>query len=240
MARPYGQTGHRTIGAIAQMHLSKTAEKAVHDLLSGHSLAYASTYMDEVKSDPHYDHTHDWHWVTIPDGSTYAQAAKNPDGDLIEALRRMKAALSNPSKTKEEKTLALQFLVHLMGDLHQPLHVGNGTDRGGNDVRVKWFGRSSNLHRVWDSDMLKSREWSYSELANELQRTMPQDQVQKWQEGSFTDWAEENMPYRSQVYAIGNPDRMGYRYTYQNWDLLMLQMQKAGIRLAAVLNEVLG
>lgn len=236
----WGQTGHRVIGAVAENYLTKKTQKAIAELLDGQSLAAASTFMDEVKSDDDFDHTHDWHWVSIPDGKKYPETEKNPEGDLVEAIGRMKAVIGDKSKSQAERAEALKFLIHLIGDLHQPLHVGTGEDKGGNDVRVKWFGTNSNLHRVWDSEMLKSRDFAYSELSNELIRTIEKKTREDWSAGTELDWAHEAMTYRSQVYETGNTDRMGYRYTYQNWDLVTLQLAKGGVRLAYVLNEILG
>ena len=234
----WGQTGHRVVGQIAQNHLSSMAQKAIQEIMGRESLAYASTWMDEIKSDNHYDHTHDWHWVTIPDGGNYVEADKNPDGDAVEAINRMVEILKDETADNGKKVEALRFLVHLVGDIHQPLHVGNGTDKGGNDVKVKWFGSSSNLHRVWDSGMLESRDWSYSELVTQLDCSC-EDSILAYQSTlNPEDWAAEAMSYRSQVYKTGDVERMGYQYTYQNWDLLELQLFKAGIRLAGLLNSI--
>jgi hypothetical protein len=240
LAFGWGQTGHRVIGEVAQAHLNRKAQKAVNKLLEGSSLAAVSTYMDEIKSDDKYDYTHDWHWVTIPSGETYPETEKNPDGDAVEAINRMKKVLADETKTQAERAKALKFLVHLVGDLHQPLHVGNGLDRGGNNVKVKWFGKSSNLHRVWDSEMLRSRDFAYSELSEELLGTLNKKTKEEWSRGATEDWAHEAMQYREQVYNTGNTERMGYRYTYKNWDLLTQQLAKGGVRLAAILNQILG
>lgn len=236
----WGQTGHRVIGRIAEDQLNEKAKQAIETLLQGESLAMVSTYMDEIRSDSTYDHTHSWHWVSIPEGQLYAETEKNPEGDLVEAIERMTALLANKKAAREERAQALRYLVHLVGDLHQPLHVGNGTDRGGNAVKVKWFGDYSNLHRVWDSEMIDSKRFSYSELADELQRMYPQERMAQWTKGSVRDWAQEATQYRAQVYDYGNPDRMGYQYSYQNWDLVEQQLAKGGVRLAAMLNQILG
>lgn len=240
VAYGWGQTGHRVVGQIAENHLSASAQRAIQDLIGHESLAYASTYMDEIKSDDAYDYTHDWHWVTIPDGTTYAESEKNPDGDVVEAINRMVKILKDESVDKEKQIEALRFLVHLVGDIHQPLHVGKGTDRGGNDVKVKWFGRSSNLHRVWDTEMLDSRDWSYSELVDQLDCAC-EDSITKYQANlNPAYWAQEAMQYRERIYMVNDLNRMGYEYTYRNWDLLELQLYKAGIRLAGLLNEIYG
>lgn len=238
-AQAWGQTGHRVVGQVAENHLSRKALRNIKKLLGEESLATASTWMDEVKSDDAYDHTHDWHWVTIPNGKTYAETEKNPHGDLVESIGRMTTILKNDTTSKERKVMALRFLVHLVGDLHQPLHVGNGEDKGGNDVKVKWFYKSSNLHRVWDSEILDSKQLSYTELAENIDHAS-KDQVEKWQSGTVKDWAAEAMTFRSQVYETKDPDRMGYEYMYKNWDLMQQQLEKGGIRLAGLLNEIFG
>ncbi|HAD96201.1 MAG TPA: S1/P1 Nuclease [Cryomorphaceae bacterium] len=235
----WGQTGHRVVGQVAENHLTKKARKNIKKLLGSESLAIASAWMDEVKSDDTYDHTHDWHWVTIPEGETYSDTEKNPKGDLVEAIGRMKAILKSDTASREHKVVALRFLVHLVGDLHQPLHVGTGEDKGGNDVKVKWFYQSSNLHRVWDSEIIDSKQLSYTELAEAVDHASA-DQIKKWQSGTVAEWAQEAITYREQVYETGDTDKMGYRYMYQNWDLLQDQLEKGGIRLAGLLNEIFG
>ncbi len=235
----WGQTGHRAIGHIAENHLSSKAKKAINELLGSESLAVASTWMDEVRSDDAYNHTHDWHWVTIYNGRTYAEMEKNPNGDVIEAIGRMKSILKSDTATKEQRVIALRFLVHLVGDLHQPLHVGTGKDRGGNDVKVKWFYESSNLHRVWDSEIIDSKQLSYTELAESIDHAS-QDQIGQWQRGTVEDWAHETMAYRSQIYDTGDTERMGYQYMYKNWELMQEQLEKGGIRLAGMLNDIFG
>ncbi len=233
----WGPTGHRVIGQIAEGHLSAKARKEVSALLGHQSIAMASTWMDEVRSDTLFDHTHDHHWVTIPDGMRYADTEKNPNGDLIEAIERMKGTLRDPRATVEDKQQSLKFLIHLIGDLHQPLHVGGGDDRGGNEVKVRWMRGNSDLHRVWDSGIIDLQELSYTELAASLP---PPSTIQlaQWRSGTIADWAHEAMTYRPQIYRLENDGDMGYRYAYWNWPLVRGQLLKGGVRLAAVLNEI--
>ncbi len=233
----WGQTGHRVIGAVAENHLTKKARKQICELLGGESLAIASTWMDEIRSDSTYDHTHDWHWVTIPDDKGYSETEKNPRGDLVEAIGRMREMLKDESISKEERVKALRMLVHLVGDLHQPMHVGTGLDRGGNDVKVEFFREKSNLHRVWDSDIIDHKQLSFSELAKSIDHA-PKDQVARWQQGTVIDWAEEAKDYRGRVYDLNGKDYLSYEYVYENWDLVESQLLKGGIRLAGMLNEI--
>lgn len=239
LAFGWGQTGHRAIGEVASHHLTKKAKKNIEKLLGAESLAIASVWMDEVRSDSLYDHTHDWHWVTIPEGEHYHETEKNPDGDVVEAIGRMKEILENEEVSDSLKIEALRFLVHLVGDLHQPLHVGNGTDKGGNDVKLKWFYKSSNLHRVWDSEIIDSKGLSYTELAQAVDHPS-KEEVTVWQSGTVEDWAHEAVMYRPQVYNTGDSENLSYEYMYYNWDLIQLQIEKAGVRLAGMLNEIFG
>src|SRR5690606_1275944 len=127
----WGATGHRVTGYIANKHLNKKARKAIERILNGQSLAIVSTWMDDIRSDSTYDYTTDWHWVTIPDGMTYEQAEKNPKGDIIESIERIVAELKSRKLTPEREVERLKWLIHLVGAIHQPLHVGRGDDRGG-------------------------------------------------------------------------------------------------------------
>lgn len=235
----WGQTGHRTVGKIAELHLNKKALKEVKRLLGNESLAMVSTYMDEIRSDSTYDYTHDWHWVTIPYGTTYAESQKNPDGDIIEAIGRMKDILKSDTAADVQKVEALKFIVHLMGDLHQPLHVGNGTDKGGNDVKLKYFWEKSNLHRVWDSGIIDSKKLSYTELVESINHAT-KDAISRWQSGTVVSWAEDAQSFHGQVYEFRDVGLLSYEYNYRNWALVQQQLLKGGVRLAGVLNEVFG
>ncbi|MEQ8909692.1 MAG: S1/P1 nuclease [Vicingaceae bacterium] len=235
----WGQTGHRTIAHIAQNHLNKKAQKAIHKLMGHESLVQASTWMDEIRSDDAYDHTHPWHYVTIPEGETYASCEKNEKGDAYEAIARMIKILKDESADKVKQQEAMRMLVHLVGDIHQPLHVGNGEDRGGNDVKIKWFYDKSNLHRIWDSEMIDSKQYSYSELA--LQTDHPHEEKPSVYHTTDKDvWVEEAMNLRPQVYAIGEKDYLSYEYMYKNWHTVKDRLHRAGLRLAAILNDIYG
>ncbi len=233
----WGATGHRAVGAVAEQHLSRKARKAVHRILGNESMAMAATWMDDIKSDHRYDYMRDWHWVTIPDGSTYAATEKNPKGDAVEAIGRMVAALKSDTLTAARQAFCLKVLIHLVGDLHQPLHVGRGDDKGGNDFQVRWFNKGSNLHRVWDSGMIDNSQLSYSELACAVDHATPM-QINQWSQGTAADWAQENLACRAAIYPAEPGADLGYDYDYANWPLVQEQLLKAGIRLSGLLNAV--
>jgi len=234
----WGPIGHRATGWIADKHLNKKARKEVARILSGQSLAMASTWMDEIRSDSTYDHTSDWHWVTIPEGKTYQESEKNPNGDIIQTIERIVNELKSKKLNAQEETEHLKMLIHLVGDIHQPLHVGFGNDRGGNDIKVMWFRTDSNLHRVWDSDMIDDTKLSYTELAESL--TNPTEtEILMWQKSSVYDWTSESMGYRNQVYNYGN-GKLGYKYSYLYFHIVRHRLLQGGIRLAGILNEIYG
>lgn len=232
----WGPTGHRVTGEIAEKYLSETARRKIEKILDGQSLAMASTWMDDIRADPAYNYAHDWHWVTIPDGMSYEQTEKNPNGDIIEAIDRIIRALKSKHLTLQEESEHLKMLIYLVGDIHQPLHAGRGDDRGGNEIKLMWFTEKSNLHRVWDSDMIDHTKLSYTELANSLDRVAG-DQIIAWQNSSVRDWVNENISYRAAIYEHSE---MGYTYSYKNFPIVRLRLLQAGVRLAEMLNQIYG
>jgi hypothetical protein len=234
----WGATGHRTVGQIAEWHLSKEATSEVKSLLGRESLAEAATYPDEIRSDPKYKETSSWHYVTIEDGETYETSKRNPKGDAVEAIRRFVATLRSKSSSKDDKVYALRWLVHLVGDIHQPLHVGRGADRGGNTIEVKWFEKDTNLRSVWDDKMIDSTKLSFTELSRFTDKASTQE-IEKWQDSTVLDWVQESIQYRDQVYRVPESDKYGgYKYSYENLPLAKLRLNQAGVRLAGLLNQI--
>jgi nuclease S1 len=236
-ASSWGLTGHRVVGQVAENYLSKKAGKEVKKILGTESLADVANWMDFIKSEPSYDYMKPWHYVTIPEGKTYETSAKEPKGDVIWAINKFVGELKSDTLTLQEQQFALKFLVHLIGDIHQPLHVGNGHDKGGNDVKIKYFWQNSNLHRIWDSGMIDGQNLSYTEWVSRLDHTT-KDQVAAWQSATVNDWAMESMAMRSSVYAVGEKKNLTYRYNYDHIAEVDRRLLQAGVRLAGVLNDI--
>jgi len=232
----WGVTGHRAIGLVAEKHLSAKAKKKLKLLMGQESLAMMSTWMDEVRSDSSYNYTADWHWVTIETGKNYSDSPKNPNGDVIMTLERLIAELKTKKLDRKKEIEYIKMIVHLVGDIHQPLHVGCCDDRGGNSVKIKWFRNETNLHSVWDSNMIDDTKLSYTELAGALEEPTAKVLAQ-WQKASVRDWATESMTYRKQVYSVGDGN-LSFKYSYKNLDIVKLRLEQAGIRLAGILNEI--
>lgn len=233
----WGATGHRAVALVADQHLNKKARLAIEKILQGQPLAMTGTWMDDIRSDSLYNYAETWHYVTIEDNETYEQIKKNPKGDIIETLERIIAALKSKKLSAKDEAEQLKMLIHLIGDIHQPLHVGRN-DQGGNSIKLSWFGANSNLHRVWDSDMIDGSKLSYTELAHALPKA-DATRIKTLQSISVRQMAAEAMTYRAQIYAYGD-GKLGYEYNYKNFNTVLAQISKAGIRLAGVLNQIYG
>lgn len=239
-AYDWGQTGHRTTGAIAEKHLNNKAKKAIADLLDGQSLAFTSTYADEIKSDDAYRSYGPWHYVNFPFDSSYEEHSHSDQGDIIQGIDKCIEVIKSTFTTKEQKAFHLKLLVHFIGDLHQPMHVGISDDKGGNDFQVRWYNDGTNLHSVWDTRMIESYGMSYSELANNMPHLSKKEREQI-ASGTHRDWMNESRVLIKDIYAnteVGQ--KLGYRYMYDYFGTVRTQLQKGGIRLAAMLNELLG
>jgi hypothetical protein len=193
-----------------------------------------------------------WHYVTL-NGITYDHAP--PEGDALQALNHFRSVLQDPKASIADKQTALRFVVHLVGDLHQPLHAGKCCDKGGNDVKVTFFGKPTNLHAVWDSALPDDEQLSYSELAAKLERHITNQDVLDWWDINPRDWISESAEIRDTVYptaadmpkapkgtepkkgARAVPD-LSYSYVYRFTPIMERRLEQGGVRLAAYLNDI--
>src|SRR5215213_2569277 len=275
-AYAWGPTGHRVVAEIAQRHLTPAAQAKVSSLLDGRTLADVANWPDELRSDPRFNKYKPLHFATVEDGITsYRGAVKAPCGDLVvaidafsaflrtgsrEALYAVKAlseksggmGTCNPQDTEPiSPAMALSFLVHLMGDLHQPLHVG-GIDHGGNDVIVNWMDRwTTNLHSTWDDEMVDYERLDYKEYARFLDHASEADAAY-WLTGDTITYADEAVAMRSKLYVFPDDSkekkpakpgvpvvyRISYEYVGVQRNRMREQLLKGGLRLAAVINGI--
>lgn len=255
-ALAWGKTGHRVVAAIADTQLSGLARAQVQQILGpGESLDEAANWPDEMRAAPgnFWQKTSTpWHYVTL-NGIIYDHAPT--EGDALEALSRFSKTLQDPNASRADKQLALRFIVHLVGDLHQPLHVGKCCDRGGNDVKVTWFGKPTNLHAVWDSQLPDDEQLSFSELATKLERHISPQDVVKWWDVNPRDWISESGEIRDTLYPTardmskppkGKKPRKGaavlpelsYNYVFKFTPVMERRLSQGGVRLAAYLNAI--
>ncbi len=235
-ALAWGPTGHRAVGHIAEQRLNAKAQQAVRGLLGDEPLAEASLWADEIRSESQWQVSSPWHYVNIPDGQVYDRTRRDPGGDVIEALERFVAVLRYGASSREDKIAALKFIAHFIGDIHQPLHVGRASDRGGNEVRLSWFGEPSNLHRVWDSGVISRRRLTPGSLAQAL-KSRPADEVEAWRQDGPMTWAAESMTLRPLVYDMPGTG-LGREYLRKAGPVVEERLLQAGVRLAALLDAI--
>jgi hypothetical protein len=267
----WGPEGHRMVGDIAARYLTPNTQSGIAELLKGDRLAggepsgrrtlgEVANWADEIKDFEWGKRRSAWHYddvslCGVADYGKYCRGGRCASAQLARQLEVLGDARARPRARNE----ALKWVVHLIGDIHQPLHAANHGDRGGNQVQVSFFGArdnppygSLNLHAVWDVHLLArlladrggERALVSAPIANDDRRT--------WEQGSISDWiAESHVLARDRVYAplpvavscgdkIGGVIAIGEPYYVNAAPVIDVQIRKAGVRLARVLNEVLG
>jgi hypothetical protein len=241
-ALAWGKIGHRVSAQIAESYLTDEARRQVTAILGAEDLAEASTWPDFMRSSPQEfwrKKSSPLHYVTIPVGKTYAEVGAPAEGDAITALAQFRATLLDETASLEQKQIALRFTVHVIGDLHQPLHAGNGTDWGGNKFTVSFFGRTTNLHSVWDTDLVQDEELSYTEMSHWLTRRLKPTQIVQWRQTDPHVWVTESAAIRDGIYPDADGDRdIRWNYIFQHRATVRTRLTQAGIRMAAYLNEL--
>ncbi len=236
----WSKTGHRAVGEIAQEHLSRKAQKAIEKLMNGETLASMANFGDEIKSDTAYRKFGPWHYVNIPSDKRYKDIEPSERGDLVTGINKCIEVLEDAKSSFADKRFYLKILVHLVGDLHQPLHVGRAEDKGGNDIQLRWFDEGTNLHRVWDGHMIDDYKMSYSELSKTMPRLTKQE-IKSIQNGNLLNWVDETQDLANEVYdSVEVGEKLFYRYSYDWWPTVEQQLQKGGLRLAKILNDIFG
>lgn len=241
----WGQNGHRIIGEIAAHRISGKTHAEIELILGNENLAQASTFADEQRSNPAVfwqNEAGPYHYVTVPEAKAYADVGPPREGDAISALERFAATVRNPSASQEDRALALRFIIHIVGDLHQPLHAGNGTDRGGNDVKVRWFEDETNLHSVWDTEMIEAQNLSYTEYAERLDAQISAADTIAWWTASPVVWVGESTEIRDIIYPPpamdGKVVTLNYAYQFEHIETVETRLKQGGVRLAAYLDTL--
>lgn len=241
-AGAWGMLGHRIVGQIAENHLTSKARKGVRGILGYESLAMASNWGDFVKSDPAYNYLYNWHFVNLPEGLDQAgldvllDAEKSPN--VYNKTIEMAAILKDPKSNADQKKMAMRMLIHLVGDLNQPMHTARKDDLGGNKVYLTWFGEKSNLHRIWDESLIEYQQLSYTEYSVAIDHAT-KEQLTAWKIASLKDYVYGSYLACNKIYANTKAeDKLSYKYNFDFAGLLNEQLLKGGICLANVLNDI--
>jgi hypothetical protein len=238
----WGPEGHRVIALIAERNMSAVALDQAKIILDGESLEDVANWADHIKRAHRY--TARWHYIDIPlAASTIVDLKREcPQGAcVLVKTEQFLAVLASARADHTAKAQALRFVVHFIGDMHQPLHCENDDDEGGNLLRVIWHGHPDELHWVWDSGLLGDIDRSASSLAAELEEQItPQDKA-AWERGSLEDWVlQSHRLARTVAYGdLGDrrPPIIGQRYEREADPVVELQLERAGVRLAYVLDQ---
>jgi len=243
-AMSWGWIGHRAAAKIAEDHLTPRARAAVADLLGpGVRLADVATWADEQQEIPQ---SAPWHSVNVPlNESRYASRFCSPRGCVVSKIGEFARVLRNPAAGKAEKQRALKFLVHFIADLHQPLHVGDNGTRGGNLLQVRFYGEGSNLHKVWDYQIMERHTKNLGVWLWDLTFEANPKRVAEWSKGTPEEWATESLNLAKSAYRLPGSQawilpgtNLGTRYSGASLPGIRKQLAKAAIRIAWVLNGI--
>jgi hypothetical protein len=240
----WGVTGHRSIGKIAEIHLIPQAKAAVRELIGDTTLADVSTWADEVRGQPAYRSTGPWHYINLPLGLSRTDFETTVKGmtqeNVYSALQQQERILGSTASTRTQKVEALKYIVHFVGDLHQPMHVSREEDKGGNTIQLNYDGNGTNLHALWDSKLIDHQGLTYEQMAAKYDHATPAE-IKQWQNEPVMEWIWESYQASSKLYA--EVDAMKSRSiddSYYDAHIAIVQdrIEKAGIRLAGVLNDI--
>jgi len=250
-AAAFGSKGHEVVGFLADRHLTPEAKLALREICRSPSLAYIANWADAIREDR--PETAPWHYVNLPEDADRFDAERDvpPQGCVVERIEHFQRVLADERAGKEARLEALRWLVHLIGDLHQPLHASRKADRGGNSIQVKVHlggeERDTNLHSVWDTDLIETQGLSAADYAAALDEEISEQEISLWRRSEAGDWATESWRLaRSHAYldAKGDVIESGSSLTRSYFTTRVVvvdeRLKQAGIRLAWVLNRALG
>jgi hypothetical protein len=248
-AHAFGPAGHRIAGLLAEPHVCAVAVGQMRALTDGDDLGEIGQWADHIRSTPQWRHTGPWHYMNVDEenrvrGALAAEAALRayvspPEGDVLVAIERFARELGDPAGSHEARAAALRFLVHFVVDVHQPLHVGRATDRGGNLVDVRHLGETVNLHRFWDSGVLELARRSPRAEARRLAARIDAAAARSTPPDPRT-WAVESLAVRPAVYSFAAaPAELSHDYVAAAQAIVDERLLRAAERLAATLNHLL-
>jgi hypothetical protein len=244
-ARPaaWGPSGHRAVALLAQQRLNDTTRVAVEELLEGATMEEVALWADDVRDSTH-PHTYNWHFVNIPITSSgynpTVHCKARPKGDcVVKALARLEAALGDAGSTTRAETL--RFVIHFVGDIHQPLHAGDDHDLGGTQRPIARIGGSTQLHSAWDGGVIRASNQSIAQLVQAANTWLATQDEVEIARGDYKDWAEESWRISRDIAyrQVQGDNRINNDERGEAIRIIEKRIARAGVRLAAVLNRAL-
>ncbi len=239
----WGVLGHRIVGQIADSYLTKKTKRSIASILGNESVAMSSNWADFIKSDPAYKYLSNWHYVNIKGGLSQNEVISlletDTATDAYTKINFLVKELKNKELPQADKVLYLRVLIHLVGDIHQPLHVGRLDDLGGNKIKVSWFNDPYNLHQIWDEVLINFQQLSYTEYASSI-NFASKEQRRAWQQEPMSLWFYQSYQYVEKIYADVKPaeEKLGFQYNFKYKSILDEQLLKGGVHLAGLLNDI--
>jgi hypothetical protein len=238
----WGTEGHRICGQIANTYLTPQARKAIEAILGNESIAITSNWADFIKSDPAYSYLSSWHYIDFDKAYTYPEMqeylAKDTNVDAYTKLQFLISELKKKDLSKANKLLYLRMLIHIVEDVHQPMHTAHTDDKGGNDFKVNWFNNPTNLHSVWDTQLIEFQQLSYTEYTAAINHSTLAQRIE-WQKAPISQWLFESNQIAEKLYTEIKPgDTLNYKYNFSHIEIVNQQLLKAGVRLAGILNQL--
>lgn len=239
----WGVEGHRIVGQIAESYLTENAKREIKKILGTESIAMASNWADFIKSDSSFNYLNSWHYINLKEGLSSAELRTYLDQDTVVDIYTRINFLVKQLKTKklsmENKIICLKLLIHLVGDIHQPLHTGRSEDLGGNKIKVNWFNDSKNLHQIWDDQLILFQQLSYTEYCASINHPSFK-QIKIWQQEPISEWVDQSYRLVEKIYADikQTNQRLEYKYNFNYVSILNQQLLKGGVHLAGLLNDI--
>ncbi len=248
----WGTIGHRTVAEVATQLVQPATKKRINELLNGQSMASVSTWSDAVREKPEWSYTAWYHFEKIEDNQGYLDNLKGlPQdqqdlGGVVMAILQAERQFLSKNSSSTDKANALKFIIHFVADIHQPLHTGRPEDKGGNKIPRVWNGFKTNLHAIWDSEIIKYGHediFSLSSKANVEGIYSPylfsKFKNLKLTTQQLTDvnmWVDESLAMRPEAYEYMDLDED--KYTDRFLEAIDERIYVAGVRLAGMLNQM--
>jgi hypothetical protein len=231
----WGATGHNIVADVAKSYVAKDIQDSVNKYFGDMTWESASTWMDEIKSNHQYDYMKVWHYLDMEKGEKYDDTIAKGNNVIVQLQKAISNLMNKSKLTKDEINFNLKILFHLMGDFHQPLHVGYGVDKGGNTIKVTFNGKSTNLHHIWDSDIIEYKKITFDNIKKLLSK-LSQHKINKITEGDIMKWMVQTRNYLDAVYSY--TPVISEDYINKSYTIIENQLLYAGIRLGYTLNNI--
>ena len=246
-AHAWGPRAHRVSTRVAEARLTPAARAGIRELLhDGDTLVDICTWADHDGHDA-VPGSASWHFVNVPISAPHYDTKFCSGGNcVVSKIKTYRKLLADRKAPKADRTRALLFLVHFVQDVHQPLHVGDNKDRGGNLTQVQYFGQGSNLHKLWDSQILENASRDDRAWVSKIMPLLTSENINAWSKGDVETWADESLQDAKKAYTfppgttrtVESGIKLGREYSEAALPIIRLRLAQSGVRLANELNAI--